>query len=137
MTILTVGVFDLLHWGHFELFRKAKEAAGAEGALVVAVQVDEMVAHFKPNAELFYDFGTRKAMVEALRFVDRVIPYSSVDGLVPTVHFDALLLGEDQIHAGFQRAMDWCNRHGKQVIILPRTKGISTSRIKEGVRRQS
>ena len=50
--VLTVGVFDLLHYGHFELFRRAKELAGANGVLTVAVQEDAVVTKYKPDPRL-------------------------------------------------------------------------------------
>lgn len=54
-TVLTVGVFDLLHYGHFELFRRAKELAGKDGKLTVAIQKDEYVTKYKPQTKLFYE----------------------------------------------------------------------------------
>ena len=44
--------------------------------------------------------------------------------------FDIFVTGPDQIHDGFQRAMQWCREHGKQVVVLPRTEGISSSQLK-------
>lgn len=63
--VLTVGVFDLLHWGHFELFRRAKALAEG-GKLVVAVQVDAFVSKFK-DVKLVYDWEQRVKMISALR----------------------------------------------------------------------
>ena len=67
--VLTVGVFDLLHFGHFELFRRAKELAGSDGKLIVAIQKDEYVTKYKPDAKLFYDWKTRAKMISALCYV--------------------------------------------------------------------
>lgn len=55
-SVLTVGVFDLLHFGHFELFRRAKALAGSGGTLTVAVQDDDSVVKYKPQAKLVYDW---------------------------------------------------------------------------------
>ena len=65
MTVLTVGVFDLLHYGHFELFRRAKELAGEGGRLVVAVQEDAVVTKYKPQTGLVYDWAIRAKMISA------------------------------------------------------------------------
>lgn len=126
-TVLTVGVFDLLHYGHIELFRKAKDIGDV---LIVAVQDSEFVTKFKPNANLVYNTDERLYMVSSIRYVDNVITYTSVDELIDTIDFDILVVGEDQNHEKFQYTKNWCVENGKEVIVMPRTKGISSSMIK-------
>lgn len=132
MTVLTVGVFDLLHFGHFELFRRAKELAGEGGKLTVAIQEDAIVTKYKPQAKLVYDWATRVKMVSALRYVDNVVPYGDIDESIKHIDFDVFAIGGDQNHAGFQRAVAWCEANGKKVVRLSRTGGISSSQIREG-----
>lgn len=130
--VLTVGVFDLLHWGHFELFRRARELAGDSGKLIVAIQLDELVTKYKPQAKLVYDWDTRAAMIRALRWVDEVVPYGDVDESIKTIEFDTFVLGGDQMHDGFMRAVEWCNAHGKKFVRLSRTEGVSSTQIRNG-----
>lgn len=132
MTVLTVGVFDLLHFGHFELFRRARELAGADGSLTVAIQEDAIVTKYKPQTKLVYDWETRAKMVSALRYVDKVVPYGDIDESIKHIDFDIFAIGGDQSHAGFQRAVKWCEENGKKVFRLSRTDGISSSQIREG-----
>lgn len=126
MKVLTVGVYDLLHWGHFELFRRCKELAGEGGEVIVAIQSDEWVSKFK-DVKLTYNWGQRAKMIAALRYVDKVVSYTSVDDTIKMLSFDKFVVGPDQNHTGFQRAKDWCRVNGKEVILLPRTAGISSS----------
>ncbi len=126
--ILTVGVYDLLHVGHVELFRKAKSLGDY---LIVAVQDSEDVLRFKPEAKLVYDTEQRCYMVRAIRYVDDVVVYRNVKDIVKEVDFDVFVAGPDQTHAGFQAAFDYCRANGKQVVLLPRTEGISSSELKE------
>lgn len=130
-TVLTVGVYDLLHWGHFELFRRCKELAGEGGKLVVAVQEDAVVTKYKPQTKLAYDWDKRVKMIRALRYVDDVVPYDDIDESIKKIDFDVFAIGGDQIHAGFQRAVKWCENNGKEVIRLSRTNGISSSQIRD------
>lgn len=125
--VFTVGVFDLLHYGHIELFRRAKEYGEH---LTVAVQTSEFVTKFKPNAKLIYSTNERLYMVNAIRYVDFVTTYDSVDEIVKIFPFDIFIIGEDQCHNKFKKAIQWCKENNKEVIMLPRTKGISTSFIK-------
>lgn len=130
--VLTVGVYDLLHWGHFELFRRAKELAGPDGELVVAVQEDAVVTKYKPKAKLVYDWETRVKMISALRYVDRVVAYGDIDESIKRIDFTVFAIGGDQTHAGFQRAVAWCEDNGKEVVRMPRTEGISSSKLRAG-----
>lgn len=130
-TVLTVGVFDLLHYGHFELFRRAKELAGKGGKLTVAVQEDEYVTKYKPQAKLFYDWDTRAKMISALRYVDKVVPYTDIDESIKKIDFDVFAIGGDQIHSGFQKAVEWCKKNGKKVVKLSRTEGISSTMLRK------
>lgn len=129
--VLTVGVYDLLHIGHVELFRKARRQGDY---LVVAVQDSDVVMAFKPDTKLVYTTEERCYMVRAVRYVDEVVVYRNVKDIVREVDFDVFVKGPDQHHAGFQEAVEWCEQHGKQVVTLPRTDGISTSELKELIR---
>lgn len=125
--VLTVGVYDLLHIGHVELFRKAKALGDY---LIVAVHDSAVVKKYKPEANLVYSTEERCYMVKAIRYVDEVVVYESVDDIVKKVDFDIFAKGPDQSHQGFQNAVKYCEEHGKEVAILPRTEGISTSDLK-------
>ena len=125
--VFTVGVYDLLHVGHVELFRRARECGDV---LIVAVQDSEVVLKYKPNAKLVYSTEERMYMVKSIRYVDNVVIYKAVDDIVKEVDFDIFVTGPDQVHDGFQRAMNWCREHGKKVIVLPRTEGISSTMLK-------
>lgn len=131
-TVLTVGVYDLLHWGHFELFRRAKELAGPGGRLVVAVQEDAVVTKYKPQAKLVYNWDQRVKMISALRYVDEVVPYGDIDESIKGIGFDVFAIGGDQTHAGFQRAVEWCKAQGKEVVRMSRTDGISSTQLRTG-----
>ncbi len=130
-TAITFGVFDLLHYGDFELFRRIKEVVGSDGKVFVMLQLDEWVTKFKP-VKLVYDFAMRKKMIETLRTVDKVIPYDSVGvAAVENIDFDVLCVGPEHTSERFQQLFRWCKEHGKEVVTLPRTEGISTTRLKE------
>lgn len=129
--VLTVGVYDLLHIGHVELFRKARKYGDQ---LIVAVQDSEVILKYKPEAKMIYSTEERCYMVKAIRYVDDVIVYRGVDDIVKEADFDIFAKGPDQNHAGFQAAVKWCEEHGKQVVTLPRTDGVSSSWLKETIK---
>ena len=74
--ILTFGVFDLFHYGHKELFRKAKEMGGPHAYLIVAVHDEAFIRQFKPDVELVYSTQERLEMVQQCRYVDEAVLYS-------------------------------------------------------------
>ena len=129
--ILTVGVFDYFHLGHLRLFQNAKQLGDY---LIVAVQEGDFIHKTKPHADIMYTTGQRMELVRALRVVDEVITYKDVDALLPHVSFDVFVKGPDQVHDGFLRAVRWCEENGKEVVVLPRTPGISSSEIKHHVK---
>lgn len=125
--VLTVGVYDLLHKGHVELYRRAK---GLGDCLIVAVQDSDFIIKYKPNAKVVNSTEDRKYMIKSIRYVDEVITYTDVDKIVKEVDFDVFVTGPDQCHAGFQRAICWCESHGREHIVLGRTDGVSSSDLK-------
>ncbi len=129
--ILTAGVFDLLHIGHIELFRRARALGDS---LCVAVQESGSVKKYKPDASTVYSTEERLYMVKAIKYVDDVVTYKDVDDLIGRVDFDVFVAGPDQNHAHFRKLFDWCARNGKEVVVLPRTEGISSSELKEHIK---
>lgn len=130
--VLTVGVFDLLHYGHVKLFERAKSLGEY---LIVAVQTDENVKMYKPNAEIIYNTRQRTEMVSSIKCVDEVINYETVDSIVKKVEYDILVIGEDQKHEGFQLAMQYSKNMDKKVVVLPRTRDVSSSELKNKIER--
>lgn len=125
--VLTVGVYDLLHKGHVELYRRAK---GLGDYLIVAAQDSDFILKYKPTAKVLNSTEDRKYMIKSIRYVDEVITYTDVDKIVQEVDFDVFVTGPDQCHAGFQRAIQWCEEHGKEHTVLARTDGVSSSELK-------
>lgn len=131
-TAITFGVFDLLHFGHFELFRRIRDLVGQSGRVYVMLQIDESIAKYKPGCSSIYDFATRRKMIETLRTVDRAIPYDAVGvEAVRNLDFNVLVVGPEHTNERFQRLFKWCAENGKAVEMLPRTDGISTTKLKQ------
>ena len=126
--VLTFGVYDMLHIGHMLLFKRAKALGDY---LTVAVQDGDCILKYKPEAKMVYTTEERLYMVSAIRYVDEVVTYRDVDVDIQDIDFDVFAVGEDQKHAGFQRAMQWCRDHGKEVVVLTRTEGISSTMLRE------
>lgn len=127
-TVLTFGVYDMMHIGHILLFKRAKEYGDK---LIAAVQDGEVILKYKPDTRVVYTTEERLYMVSTIRYVDEVALYRDVDVDIRNFDFDVLVLGQDQNHAGFQRAIQWCRENGKEVVRLPRTEGISSTLLRE------
>ena len=125
--VLTVGVYDYFHLGHLRLFKNARKLGDY---LIVAVQDGNFILKTKPDAKVLYTTEQRKEIVGALRVVDEVVTYTDIDVTIKNIDFDVFAIGEDQNHDGFQRAIKWCNEHGKRVVRMKRTPEICSSGIK-------
>ncbi len=128
--VLTVGVYDYFHLGHLRLFKQAREHGDY---LIVAVQDGDYILKYKPDAKVLYTTEQSQELIGGLRVVDEVTSYTDVDEKVKEIDFDVFAVGEDQKHAGFMRAIDWCRENGKEVVRLKRTPGICSSEIKENL----
>ena len=126
--IVTFGVFDMLHIGHVLLFKRAKELGDY---LIVAVQDSDFILKYKPDTRMVYNTQERVFMVGAIKYVDEVVVYKDVDDDIRNIDFDVFAKGPDQVHAGFQRAVAWSEQAGKEVVVLPRTEGISSTMLRE------
>ena len=126
-TVLTFGVFDMLHIGHILLFKRAKELGDK---LIVAVQDGDFILKYKPEAKIVYSTEERCYMVSTIKYVDEVVVYKDVDKDIQHIDFDVFAKGPDQMHEGFQRAIKWCEDNGKEVVVLPRTEGISSTQLR-------
>lgn len=128
--VLTVGVYDYFHLGHLRLFERARKLGDY---LIVAVQDGEFILKYKPNANIMYSTRERMDLVGALKVVDETVVYTDVDSIVEEIEFDIFVVGGDQNHTGFQKAVEWCEKNGKMVVKLERTPGICSSSIKNKI----
>lgn len=123
--ILTYGTFDLLHYGHIRLLKRARELGDY---LIVAISTDEFNAG--KNKKSYHSYETRKEMLEAVRYVDLVIPEECWEQKISDVQkyeVDVVAMGGDWAGSErFEYLKDYCS-----VVYLDRTEGISTSQIKQ------
>ncbi|UQS85572.1 glycerol-3-phosphate cytidylyltransferase [Apilactobacillus apisilvae] len=120
--VITYGTFDLLHKGHVRLLKRAK-ALGDD--LTVCVSTDEFNAEKGKKAYTSYE--DRKYVLESIRYVDHVIPEKGWDQKIKDVqdnNIDIFVMGDDW-EGQFDFLKDYCD-----VVYLPRTEGISTTKIK-------
>ena len=131
--ILTFGVFDYFHIGHLRLFEQCKKYGDH---LIVAVQNGDYILKYKPNADILYSTQERVDMISAMRIVDEVVLYNEVTvETLQKIDFNILALGEDHVGERFDKVVEWCNNNNKSVVRLKRTIGISSSSIKNNVKK--
>ncbi len=122
--ILTYGTFDLLHYGHIRLLQRARALGDY---LVVALSTDEFNA--SKGKKAYHNYETRKKMLEAIRYVDLVIPEECWEQKISDVQkydIDVVVMGSDWAGSDkFDYLKDYC-----EVVYLDRTEGISTTKIK-------
>lgn len=122
--VITYGTFDLLHYGHINLLRRAKALGDY---LIVALSTDEFNWNSK-GKKSYFSYEERKAMLEAIRYVDMVIPEENWDQKktdVAKYEVDIFTMGDDW-EGKFDFLKDQC-----EVVYLPRTPEISSTQIKQ------
>lgn len=122
--VITYGTFDMLHYGHLNILRRAKALGDY---LVVAISTDEFNWNEKQK-KCYFTYEQRKAMVEAIRYVDLVIPEENWDQKRSDIHkyqIDTFVMGDD-----WTGKFDFLEEEGAEVVYLPRTPDISTTQIK-------
>lgn len=125
--VITYGTFDLLHYGHINLLRRAKELGDY---LIVALSTDEFNWNEKQK-KCFFTYEQRKKLLEAIRYVDLVIPeenWAQKTSDVQEFRVDTFVIGNDW-EGKFDFLRDYC-----EVVYLPRTPEISTTQIKQELR---
>lgn len=127
--VITYGTFDLLHVGHINILRRAKELGDY---LLVVLSSDEFNA--LKGKKAYYSYEDRKTILEAIKYVDEVIPEYNWEQKISDVQdndIDVFVMGHDWT-GKFDFLKDYC-----EVVYLPRTEGISTTKIKGDLKLQA
>ena len=122
--VITYGTYDLLHYGHINLLRRAKELGDY---LIVALSTDAFNWEQK-RKKCYFNYGQRKQLLESVRYVDLVIPEESWEQKVSDVkefRVDTFVMGSDW-EGKFDFLKPYCD-----VVYLPRTPEISSTQIKQ------
>lgn len=125
--VITYGTFDLLHVGHINLLRRAKELGDY---LIVVLSTDEF--NRIKHKEAYHSYENRKLILEAIRYVDEVLPETCWEQKVKDVvdnQVDVFVMGDDW-KGEFDFLKDYC-----EVVYLSRTEGISTTKIKHDLQK--
>jgi glycerol-3-phosphate cytidylyltransferase len=124
----TTGVFDLFHIGHLNILKRAKEQCDY---LIVGVSTDELVQSYKHKLPII-PFSERIEIVRAIRYVDEVVPQTTMDKLAAweTVHFDAAFHGDDWKGSSmYDEVEEKLKNVGCAMVFLPHTQGTSSTEI--------
>ena len=124
--VLTYGTFDLLHYGHVNLLRRAKQLGDY---LIVGLSTDNF--NSIKGKKSYFSYEDRKILLESIRYVDLVIPEDSWDQKINDVKefkVDTFVIGDDW-KGKFDFLKEYC-----EVVYLPRTNEISTTKIKNDLK---
>lgn len=129
----TTGVFDLFHIGHLNILRRAKEQCEV---LIVGVSTDELVQEYKHKTPVF-SFEERAKIVSAIKYVDRVVPQTSMNKLEAweNLKFEAIFHGDDWKGSGlYNKVEEEFKKVGVDMVFLPHTDGTSSSIITQKIK---
>lgn len=122
--VITYGTFDLLHYGHINLLRRAKSL----GDYLIAALSTDTFNWIEKKKKCYFSYEERKLLLEAIRYVDLVIPEESWEQKkndIHEYHIDTFVMGDD-----WTGKFDFLEAEGCNVVYLPRTPEISTTQIK-------
>lgn len=122
--VITYGTYDLLHYGHINLLRRAKALGDY---LIVVLSSDEFNWNEK-HKKTYFTYEQRKQLLESIRYVDLVIPennWQQKRSDMHEYHVDTFVMGDD-----WQGKFDFLKEEGVDVVYLPRTPEISSSQMK-------
>jgi len=122
-TVITYGTFDLIHYGHIDLLRRAKNLGNR---LIVGLSTDEF-NQLKGKQALF-SYEQRKFILQAIKYVDEIFPERTWEQKITDIvkyEADIFVMGDDW-EGKFDYLQAYC-----EVLYLPRTEGISATKIKE------
>lgn len=126
----TQGTYDLFHIGHLNLLNNAKKQCDY---LIVGVNSDELVMQYK-NKKTTINEQDRAAIVNAIKGVDKVIITKTLDKKMirNQIKFDAIFIGDDwKGNERWKRTEEELKEFNTEVVYLPHTEGISTTKINE------
>ena len=126
----TTGVFDMFHIGHLNILKRAKEQCDY---LIVGVSTDEIVEEYKKKTPII-KFEERIAIVEAIKYVDEVVPQTTMDKMEAwkQLKFDVMFHGSDWKGSEmYNHIIEKFNNVGVKVIFLPHTEGVSSTLLTE------
>ena len=129
----TAGVYDLFHIGHLNVIKNAKQLCDK---LIVGVSTDELVQSYKQKTPII-PFEERRKIVEAIRYVDEVIPQETVDveGKIKVAlehHVDVMFVGDDWKGTDkWNKIEEELAKVGVRLVYLPHTDGISSTLLRE------
>lgn len=130
----TTGVFDMFHIGHLNILRRAKERCDY---LIVGVSTDDCVQSYK-NKTPIIPFEQRAAIVEAIKYVDEVVPQTTMDKVefLKQRHFDVMFHGDEwkgtELYNHYEKEFE---KLGARIEYLSHTEGISSSMLREKVKK--
>lgn len=126
----TTGVFDMFHIGHLNILRRAKAQCDY---LIVGVSNDELCLSYKHKTPVV-PFVERKAIIEAIRYVDEVVEQTDRDKFLAwqQFHFDRLFVGSDWKGTPFFNSLEIKFKEvGVEIIYLPYTQGTTSTLLRE------
>jgi glycerol-3-phosphate cytidylyltransferase len=142
----TGGTFDVLHVGHLELLAACRTLAGPDGRVVVSLNDDPFIRSYKGRPPV-HSYEHRAELLSALRLVDLVVRNTGGADSGPAIEVvnpDVIVIGDDWLdpghdetryHAQLGVTAEWLEERGLKIVYVPRTRGVSTTALREALDR--
>ena len=139
--VYTGGTFDLFHSGHTRFLKACRRLAGEDGKVIVALNEDDFIQAYKGKPPIM-SFAERKEVLLACKYVDGVVPnFSGADSkpCIGSVQPDLIVIGDDwarkDYYAQMQFTQAWLDKHDIGLVYVPYTQGISTTELKQRIKK--
>ena len=141
MNVLTIGTFDILHYGHIELFKKCKQFS-ADSKFVIGLNTCEFIERYKGKAPVM-SYNERFKSIDVLDICDAILPNEQKDGTCKELILDSkcklIVIGTDWMRKDYLKQIgveiDWLEKYGISLCYVPYTSNISTTELKNRITR--